>query len=159
MGNAFHRKQIPLGRGSKTRGTGIHYVDITPTSVREFAADELAAREQQKAALQAQRGTRGWNVYCLVTIAGFALDTWEDEVLEQKSVDRDYNIERVVDKALTIVNTAVTRSCDTNGIEVDRLIQSLQRPQRNAELSSALAFVCERFSSIFDAISNTGAAS
>lgn len=152
MGTAFHRKQIPLSRGSKTRGTGIRYTDITATSVRELTADELAAREEQKATFQAQRGTRGWNIHCLMTMAGFALDAWEDVILKEKSLDRDYATERIVDKALTIVNTAVTKHCDTSGIEVDLLIQSLQRPQRSAALCSALASVCKRFSSVFDAV-------
>jgi hypothetical protein len=155
MGNAFHRKQIPLSRGSKTHGTGIRYADTTPTSVRKLTADELAVREQQKAAFKAQRGLRDWNVYCLMTIAGFALDAWEDVILEQKSVDRDYATEKVVDKALTIVNTAVTKHCDKSGIEVERLIQSLHRAHHSAELQSALRVVSKRFSSVFDTVAAT----
>jgi hypothetical protein len=152
MGNAFHKKRLPLGRGLKTHGTGFRYSNAAQPSVKDLTAGELAAREQQKAAVQAQRGLRDWNVYCLVTIAARALDAWEDAILEQKSVDRDYATEKVVDKALTKVNTAVTKHCDKSGIEVDRLFQSLQQNQHCAELESALAFVRKRFSSVFNAV-------
>jgi hypothetical protein len=149
MGNAFHRKQIPISRGSKTRGTGIRYVNTTPTSVRTLTADELAVREQQKAAFQAQRGLRDWNVHCLMTIAGFALDAWEDAILEQKSADRDYATERIVDKALAVVNSVVTKHCDKSGIEIERLVQALHRTHHSAELQSALSVVSKRFSLVF----------
>jgi hypothetical protein len=153
MGRALHRKSIPLGRGTKTRGTGIKYVDMSPPTVA-LTAEQVAAREQEKAFRQSRRGLRDWNVHCLMRIAGFALDDWEDSVLPA-GVDRDYAIERVADKAMTLINTAVTKYSDNSGIEVDRLMQSLNNhPARakNKELDAALAFVSKRFTRVFDKV-------
>ena len=50
MGYASHKKKIPLGRGSKTRGVGITYTDPTQPHAKELTAEEVAIKEQQRAA-------------------------------------------------------------------------------------------------------------
>jgi hypothetical protein len=63
MGNAFHRKQIPISRGTKTRGTGIGYWNKT---AQTFTGGD---------------NVREWNKQCLITLAARSLDAWETEHL------------------------------------------------------------------------------
>ncbi len=157
MGHAFHRKQITLGRGLKTCGTGIKYFNPALPVVRELTAEEIAAREKKVT----PRGVREHNVYCLMMAAGFALDAWEDEILKRNSLERDFALEKVVDRALTMANTAITKCCDNSGIDVDRLIQTLDKRSATAksystELASALSYVGKRLVSVFDTVEKRG---
>lgn len=162
MGQAFHKKKMALGRGTKTTGVGISYVEPTQPQARELTAEEVAVREQEKAAVEAKRGTREHNVYALVHRAGFVLDEWEDETLKERGLSLDDSglnaaLDKIVDRALTMVNTAITRCCDNDGIDVERLIETLDdrsamAKSYNAELSSALEFVSKKFTSIFETL-------
>jgi hypothetical protein len=72
----------------------------------------------------------------------------------QDAIIRDFALEKIVDKALTVVNTAVTKACDSEGIDIDRLFESLGKRSAdaevyNAELSSAVSHVATRFTEIF----------
>jgi hypothetical protein len=154
MGRAFHKKHIPLGRGTKTSGVGISYVDPAQPQPKELTAAEVAIREQEKAAQEAKRGVRELNVYRLMMAAGFALDAWEDEILKRNGLERDFALEKLADRALTMANTAITKCCDISGVDVDHLLETLDKRSATAksystELASALEFVSKRFASIF----------
>lgn len=149
MGRAYHRKKIALGRGSKTRGTGVSYHLAVPPRSPELTPAEQAERAQTRTATAAKRGIREWNIHVLMHVAGFSLDTFEDGILRQRGVDRDESLERLIDRALTAVNTSVTRSCDSAGVDVDGLLRSLARPRPDALLHSALLHVRNRFDVIF----------
>jgi hypothetical protein len=141
MGNAFHKKQIPLGRGGRTRGTGIRYTDA-PLPAQPTGAPKTPVNPS----------VRDWNVYCLMTLAARALDDWEDVLLAERGVERDLGSERIVDKALTASNTAITRHCDHTGINIDSLLAHLGRRSADTRLSAALAFVGKRFTEVFDRV-------
>jgi hypothetical protein len=146
MGQAFHRKKMSVGH-AHTRGTGISYIEarLKPQGGKGLKAKGSA-------------GVREWNVHCLMTIAGFELDKWEDERLN--GADRNPDLERTVDRAFTIVNTAVTKNCDGAGIEVEQLLEALQRPRFRVEVMLACRAVREKFVSVFAQIGTdqTGAA-
>jgi hypothetical protein len=137
MGKAFHRKQISSGRGTKTHGTGIFAYS---KSLSVSAGKEPKAPDPEN--------VREWNVYCLLHVAGFALDGWEDERL--KGADSNPQLERVVDRAFTTCNTAITRCCNSTGIDVERLLQALHRARFGPDVLSALQAVQKRFSTMFE---------
>jgi len=146
MDKALHRKQIAIGRGTKSRGTGIGYWDKT---ARTYTMGAAKPGETPS--------VREWNMYCLMRLAARVLDDWENEHLHDGEIvqvdgeDRNPATEKVVDKALSIVNTAVTKHCDKTGIEVDRLIQ-LHRPYHSTQLQSALDAVSKQFKSVFEKV-------
>lgn len=150
MGQSFHRKQIPLGRGSKTHGIGFKYVEPHAPTARDLKPTELAEREKTKAAVEASRGVRKWNIFALERFSGLTLDAWEDVILAKKNVDRYLPTEKAVDRSMQMVRTAVGKHCDQNGVEVDRLLQSLERRRSrippNGYLNEALTFLIKQLS-------------
>jgi hypothetical protein len=145
MGNAFHKKKMPLGRGTKTHGIGISYIEPAPPT-RKPTAEEVAARKQEWDAAAAKRGIREHNVYWLMWVAGYALDAWEDSVLGEGA-----KVDATIARAMAMVNTAVTKCCDKDGIDVDRLMRTFEKKSviSNSDLVAALGFVSKRFSSMF----------
>ena len=80
MGQAFHRKQISIGRVPKTQGTGIKYMEVVPPATRELTAEEIAAREaeqQQQAALEEQHRIRQGSINTFVGVAEKMLRLWK----------------------------------------------------------------------------------
>jgi hypothetical protein len=162
MGNAFHKKKIPLGRGSKTRGVGIGYVETSRPQGGELTAEEIAEREKTAPA----RGVREWNVHRLMKIAGFALDAWEDAIFVERGIviddfTRDLALEKITDKAYTIANTAITKACGSDGVDVDRLIGTLNKRSEKAKfynerLASAISHISKKFSSLFASATESG---
>jgi hypothetical protein len=156
MGHAFHRKKIITSR-AHTKGTGIGYIQPVLPVVRELTAEEIAAREKKVT----PRSVRRHNVYCLMGVAAWALDAWEDEILKRSGLERDFALEKLVDRALTMANTAITKCCDNSGIDVDRLIQTFDKRSATAkscstELASALSYVGKRLLSVFDTVEARG---
>jgi hypothetical protein len=157
MGRAYHRKRISVEH-PHTRGTGIRYVERRPPVARELTPAELAEREKAKAALKASRGVREWNIFALDTFSGLTLDAWEDVILAKKNVDRYLPTEKAVDRAMQMVRNAVGKHCDQNGVEVDRLLQSLERRRStippNGCLNEALTFLITRLSEALEKVLN-----
>jgi hypothetical protein len=141
---------------SHTRGTGIRYIEPRAPTARDLTPTELAEREKTKAAVEASRGVRKWNVFALESFSGLTLDAWEDVIVAKKNVDRYLPTEKAVDRAMQMVRTAVGKHCDQNGVEVDRLLQSLERRHSrilpNGYLNEALTFLIERVSQMFDKV-------
>lgn len=151
MGKSHHRKQIPLGRGSRTRGVGVSYHDVVPARSPELTPAELEARQQAKASAEELRGLRAWNVRALMHVAGFAVDVWEDSEFQKRGMALDDELfESVVLRAMAAANTAITRHCDNEGIDVSGLLNALSRPRTNPELQSALAHVHDRVARLFE---------
>jgi hypothetical protein len=157
MGRAFHRKRLSSERGSRARGTGIHYVNRQAAApiARVLTQAELAEREEAKAVFEASRGIREWNIYVLMTFAGFALDAWEDTILAEKKTDHDFTTNVAIVRALNVVNSVANKYCDRSGVEVDRLLQALEGRRTkasNADLSAALAFLIKRLSEALERV-------
>lgn len=153
MGQAFHRKQIGVSR-AHTKGTGIHYVE---RRVSKSNADALAEKEQ----MLSTRGLREWNRHVLMMRGGFALDAWEDSILAKKGMEEDPALVRLVDRAYKSVDTAVSKHCDSAGINIDGLIGSLRRRnhgRNHEEMKAALEWVAKDFEVFFAAVTTEKAA-
>jgi hypothetical protein len=154
MGRAFHKKvSVPLGRGAKTHGTGVRYIDQkTPANPPTAPTPEdIAAIE----ALRAQYGVREWNIYVLNQVGSLALDAWEDGLLEKDNKEWGLGLptEKVIDRALATISNAIVKSCNYDQVDIDRLIQSLGRhASSSSKYGSAMSFVVERFSQYFQKI-------
>jgi hypothetical protein len=93
MGQAFHRKRIPVGRAPQTHGTGIRYVNMV--APRKRTAEEIAAREVQRAQEAVERAIaderwqkREESINTLVRVSKRMLETWKEAT--------DYNDQRLV---------------------------------------------------------------
>jgi hypothetical protein len=155
MGKAYHRKRISVEH-PHTRGIGIRYVVRRAPTARDLTPTELAEREKTKAAVEASRGVREWNIFALQRFSAFTLDRWEDVILAKKNVDRYFSTEKAVDRAMQMVRTAVGKHCDQNGVEVDRLLQSLERRRSRISpdgyLNEALTFLIKRLSEALEKV-------
>lgn len=83
MGQAYHRKRIPLGRGTKTRGVGIRYTLVMPPAPRELTAEDIVAREverQKQVALEEGRRLREWNISVLLNVGQQIMQSWQKAV-------------------------------------------------------------------------------
>jgi hypothetical protein len=83
MGQAYHRKRIAVGRGTKTRGVGIRYTLVMPPAPRELTAEDIAAREvdrQKQVALEEGRRLREWNITVLVNVGQQMLRLWQKAI-------------------------------------------------------------------------------
>lgn len=79
MGNAFHRKQLPISH-ARTRGTGIRYIEPTPLVVPELTPEKIAARAErdaQRAALNALHEVRREQVGVLLEASRGILGAWK----------------------------------------------------------------------------------
>ena len=77
--------------------------------------------------------------------------------MERNGVEQDPDLEKTADEALTKINTAVTKCCDSSGIDVDRLIQTVNKRSAmvSTDLASALGYVGKRFVLLFDTVNKT----
>jgi hypothetical protein len=158
MGRAFHRKQLSFERGSRARGSGIRYVEPRVPIVRELSPEELAQREAAKAAAEASSGIRKWNIYALTEFSGLSLDSWEDGILAEMKEERCLDSEQAIDRIMQMVRSVADKHCDSNGVEIDLLFQSLEHRRikasgtSNRYFDTALNYLITRLSEMFDKV-------
>jgi hypothetical protein len=144
MGQAFHRKQIPVGSAPRTRGTGIKYVNVVSPAPRELTAEDIAARDEErrlKATLDEQQRERQRfhqeNVNQIVYLAEWLLRGEGIERIVAEASDHGCIIssELTVAEAMKIVRAAAEQSCVNGEVSIEHFLKIMDGRAEKASLN------------------------
>jgi hypothetical protein len=130
MGQAVHRKHIPVRSSSaKTPGTGYRYTP-PPASQPKLTPEDIVAIEQQAARKKERLKSRQAHIGALIKETERILRVWQS--------DMDVP-EQTVEEAMNIARGAAIRSCVDRGTDLLRFMWLLETKSESGSLGAQIA--------------------